>query len=134
MKDMKILHIAIGVIMTIGNIMENFMPVNLTTQMKQTITKFIHEKIDNINIPIFIKEIECVAKYFIKTKSRLRWFTVEFYQTLNKKKKTLIYINFSEYLKEGNIFQHILWGQHYPDTKALIRVYKEREIMSQCTP
>lgn len=104
MKDMKILHIAIGVIMTIGNIMENFMPVNLTTQMKQTLTKFIHEKIDNINIPIFIKEIECVAKYFTKTRSRLRWFTVEFYQTLNKKRENTNLYKFFRIFKRREYF------------------------------
>lgn len=53
------------------NIVNNLMPPNLTTQMKGT-NSFKHtnyqsslkKKIDNLNSPLYIKNVECVVKNF----------------------------------------------------------------------
>ena len=53
-------------------------------------------------------------------------FVGEFYQTLNGEVTPILKI--SDHRGEGHTFYLILWGQGYPDIKAIHRQYKKRSL------
>lgn len=85
---------------------------------KYNLPKLTQGKTDTLNRPMSIKETESIMNNFLKQKAPdPDGFTNEFDQTLKEEMIPILYNVFQKTEAEGNIFQFILRGQHYSNTK-----------------